>query len=187
MKVRATSISTTTTTISASELLLFVGLDNDVRPGVGGTGEHVACLDLIVVEEAGVRLVHLTLDDLAGAGGAGAGAARVRQADARLLGVVEDVHVVRAVELEFAFGEDQLHLVGGHGAHSPPPGVDPEQWVPGLGQGGREAEACARIAPGEAGAEGCTAEGGAGGGCCHGEREAENCWLSREDGGSGCR
>ncbi|RWW45493.1 hypothetical protein BHE74_00048668 [Ensete ventricosum] len=74
----------------AGELLLLVSLDNEVGLGVGSAGEHVACGDLVVVEEAGVRL-----------------------ADALLLRLVQDVRVVGAHDVELAFGGDQLDVVRG--------------------------------------------------------------------------
>jgi hypothetical protein len=95
------------------ELLLLVGLDDDVGGGVGGAGEHPAAGDLVVVQEALVGLVDAAGDDLAGAGGAGPRAAGVGQVDPFLLGLVQDVHVVGHLQLHLAVGRDELHVVGG--------------------------------------------------------------------------
>jgi hypothetical protein len=79
---------------SSVELFFGVGLDGAVRGGVGDAGEDEAGLDLVVVEEALVRLVDGAGGELASAGGAGAGAAGVGQVDALLFSGVEDVLVV---------------------------------------------------------------------------------------------
>ncbi|URE33688.1 hypothetical protein MUK42_36821, partial [Musa troglodytarum] len=157
------------------ELLLLVSLDNEVGHGEGSAGEHVACGDLVVVEEAGVRLVQLPLDDLAGARRARPGAARVRQADALLLRLVQDVRVVGAHDVELAVGGDQLDVVRGHGADPAAPGVDAEQRPPGLLQGG-EPDARVPVAPGEGSAEGCAGDGDGGRGCRHGDWSREGRW-----------
>mmetsp|Transcript_10658 Transcript_10658/g.13207 ORF Transcript_10658/g.13207 Transcript_10658/m.13207 type:complete len:225 (+) Transcript_10658:217-891(+) len=100
------------------ELLLLVGLDGAVRGGVGHAGEAEALAHLVVVKEGAVRLVNGTSGDLARAGRAGARAARVRQVDAVLLGLVEHVGVIRAIDVEGARRVDEgdgVHL-GGRGA-----------------------------------------------------------------------
>ncbi|CAL9093726.1 unnamed protein product [Musa textilis] len=122
-------------TARTDEVLLLVGLDDDVGGGVGDAGEHEAGADLVVVEEAAVGLVHRTLHHLAGAGGAGAGMARVGQIDLRLLRCVQDVHVVGAFDHLLSLRRQQLDLVDGHGGHPAPPGVHPEEGAAQPGQG----------------------------------------------------
>lgn len=58
----------------------------------------VAVSHLVLVEEGLLGLVDLARDDLAGAGGARAGAARVGEVDAGLLGGVDDEDVVGALD-----------------------------------------------------------------------------------------
>jgi hypothetical protein len=95
------------------KVILLVRLDDDVGGGVRNAGEHPAVGDLAVVEEALVGLVEGAGDDLAGAGGAGPRAAGVRQVDAFLLGVVQDVDVVGHLHLHLPLRRDELHVVGG--------------------------------------------------------------------------
>merc|ERR1719198_956531 len=96
--------STTTPPISVvararlEELLLGVRDDLAVRGRVRDAREHEAVLDLRVLEERLVRLVDGARDDLARAARARAGAARVRQVEALLLRLVEDVHVLGALK-----------------------------------------------------------------------------------------
>ena len=58
----------------------------------------VAVSHLVLVEEGLLGLVDLSRDDLAGAGGARAGAARVGEVEAGLLGGVDDEDVVGALD-----------------------------------------------------------------------------------------
>jgi len=80
------------------ELLLHVRLDGAVGRRVGDAREHETVAHLVVIQERLVGLVNGTSRDLARARGAGARAARVREVDAGLLGRVEDVRVVRALD-----------------------------------------------------------------------------------------
>ena len=79
-------------------LLLLVRHDGAVRGGVGHAGQHEALAHLVVVKERLVALVDRARRHLARARRAGARAARVGQVNALLLGLVQDVHVVRALD-----------------------------------------------------------------------------------------
>lgn len=87
---------------STGELLLFVRLNDHIGRGVRDASEDPTVFDLVIVQVAAVGLVHASLDDLSGAGGAGSGAARVGDFDSLLLGLVEDVRVVFAVERDLS-------------------------------------------------------------------------------------
>lgn len=75
-----------------------MGDNGAVRRGVGDAGEDEASLELVVVKEALLRVVHLAGGDLAGAGRARARAARVGEVHARLLRHVKDVLVLGALD-----------------------------------------------------------------------------------------
>ena len=94
-----------------------MGLDGAVGGGVSHAGQHEAGFDLVVVEEALVRLVDGAGGELAGAGGAGASAAGVRQVDALLLGGIKDVLIVGNLDglVESLALVDEGDLVGSHG------------------------------------------------------------------------
>merc|ERR1712061_746719 len=81
-----------------SELVLAVRLDGHIRGGVGDAREAEALARLVVVQEGLVGLVDRALDDLPSAARARTRTARVRQLNAVLLGLVQDVHVLRALE-----------------------------------------------------------------------------------------
>merc|ERR1719356_1710000 len=84
--------------LGRSELILAMRLDGHVRGGVRDAGQAEAIARLVVVEESLVRLVDGALDDLPRAARARACAARVGQLNALLLGLVQDVHVLLALE-----------------------------------------------------------------------------------------
>uniref|UniRef100_A0A8R7TZM4 Uncharacterized protein n=1 Tax=Triticum urartu TaxID=4572 RepID=A0A8R7TZM4_TRIUA len=105
-------------------LLFLVGVDDAVRPGVGDAGEHVALGHLRVVQERPVRLVHLAGRQLPRARRARPGPARVGQLHAGLLRRVQDVGVLRHLQLRLrAIGPDELHLV--RRRRRPEPGRQP--------------------------------------------------------------
>ena len=85
--------------------------DRAVRRRVRDAGEHEAVVHLRVVEERLVALVDLARGDLARARRAGARAARVREVHALLLGLVEDVHVVGALDGRLGAVLDERHGV----------------------------------------------------------------------------
>ena len=98
------------------ELFFGVGFDGAVAGGVGDAGEHETGFDLVVVQEALVRLVDGASGDLAGAGGASSSAAGVGEVDALLFSSVEDVLIVGHFDglvQTFALG-DQGDLVRSH-------------------------------------------------------------------------
>merc|ERR1712203_1168336 len=84
---------------SNSQLIFAMRLDGHIRSRIRHTCEAEALLHLVVVQERLVRLIDGTRHHLARAAGAGAGAARVRQLDAFLLGLVQDVCVLWALKL----------------------------------------------------------------------------------------
>merc|ERR1711988_597710 len=84
------------------EVLLLLRLNGAVRRRVRDARQHKAVAHLVVVEERAVRLVDRALLDDARAAGARARTARVRHLDAILLSLVEDVHVVGALNLLLA-------------------------------------------------------------------------------------
>merc|ERR1719436_1497237 len=101
----------------SSELVFAVRLDGHVGRRVRHAGKAETLLHLVVVQERLVRLVDGALHDLARAAGAGASAAGIGQLDALLLRLVQDVRVLRALELLRALGGLQGDLeVGGHAA-----------------------------------------------------------------------
>lgn len=74
-----------------------MGLDGAVGRGVGDAGEGEALGELVVVEEALLRVVHLAGHHLARTRGARAGPARVRKINTGLLRHIEDILVARAL------------------------------------------------------------------------------------------
>merc|ERR1719188_822744 len=84
--------------VPSSELVLAVGLDGHVRGGVGDASQAEAIAHLVVVQEGLVRLVDGAGQHLARAARAGARPARVRQLDSLLFRLVQDVHVLGALE-----------------------------------------------------------------------------------------
>ena len=109
---------------SLLELILAVSLDGHIRSRVAHASEAEALAHLVVIQEGLVGLVDSASRNLAGAAGAGASTAGVRQLDALLLSLVEDVHVLRALEGLRAIRGLQGHLKvgrnsvpGWHGAH----------------------------------------------------------------------
>ena len=164
------------------EVLLLVGLNGAVGRGVGDAGEREALAHLIVVEEGSIGLVNGASGDDARAGGAGAGTARVGKVDAVLLGLVEDVDVVGALNAGGAVRGDEGHRVhlGGGGA-----GGDAglrEGRDAGEGVGGADEE----------GSDGCTQTGeeagvsgetGGGSGGCSGECRGGRGWVRPSEGG----
>jgi len=104
----------------ASELLLHFGEDRAVAERITDAEQGEPFGDLVVVEEALIRLINAALEDLAGAGAAGAGAAGVGQIDALLLGRIQDVGVIRTAETAAALKSD---AVSGHGKSSEHPPV----------------------------------------------------------------
>eukprot|EP00443_Scrippsiella_acuminata_P093739 CAMPEP_0115417014 /NCGR_PEP_ID=MMETSP0271-20121206/23907_1 /TAXON_ID=71861 /ORGANISM="Scrippsiella trochoidea, Strain CCMP3099" /LENGTH=146 /DNA_ID=CAMNT_0002841391 /DNA_START=139 /DNA_END=576 /DNA_ORIENTATION=+ len=90
--------------MKCSELVLAMRLDGHVRGGVRDAREAETLARLVVVQEGLVGLVDRALDDLPGAARARARAARVGQLDAVLLRLVQDVHVLRALEGLFTTG-----------------------------------------------------------------------------------
>ena len=94
-----------------------MGLDGAVAGGVGHAGQNKASFDLVIVEEALVRLIHGASGELAGTGGAGTSAAGVGEVNALLLSGVEDVLVVRNLNglVKTLALVDEGDLVGSHG------------------------------------------------------------------------
>ena len=83
---------------AALELVLAVGLDGNVRSCVCDARQAVALAGLVIIQEGLVALVDAALQDLPSAARAGAGAAGVRQLQALLLSLIQDVDVLRALE-----------------------------------------------------------------------------------------
>mmetsp|Transcript_8000 Transcript_8000/g.23449 ORF Transcript_8000/g.23449 Transcript_8000/m.23449 type:complete len:203 (+) Transcript_8000:127-735(+) len=103
------------TMIRLEEVLLLVRLDGAVRGGVGHAREHEALLHLAIIEEGLVRLVDGARHHLAGAGGARARAARIGKVNTVLLSLIQDVGVIRAVDVGLARRGLEGHRVHGHG------------------------------------------------------------------------
>merc|ERR1719436_441658 len=95
----------------SSEVILAVSLDRHIRGRVSDAREAEAVVHLVVVQEGLVRLVDRAFDHLARAARARAGAARVRQLEALLLGLVQDVDVIWALEGLLAVRSLQGHRV----------------------------------------------------------------------------
>ena len=92
-------------------------LDGAIGRGIGHTGQNETGFDLVIVEEALIRLINCSRGDLAGTGRAGSGAAGVGQVDALLFGSIKNVLIVRDLDgrvESFAFG-DKGDLVRSHG------------------------------------------------------------------------
>mmetsp|Transcript_14776 Transcript_14776/g.39421 ORF Transcript_14776/g.39421 Transcript_14776/m.39421 type:complete len:222 (+) Transcript_14776:107-772(+) len=96
--------------LDTSQIVLAVGLDSHVRGRVRHAREAEALPRLVLVQEGLVRLVDLARQHLARAARARARAAGVGQLEALLLGLVEDVHVLGALELLGAVRRLQRHL-----------------------------------------------------------------------------
>merc|ERR1719408_528840 len=105
------SLTTLPAVEDLEEVLLLLRLDRAVRRRVRDAGQHEAVAHLVVVQERAVRLVDGARGHLARAAGARARTARVRHLDAILLGLVEDVHVIRALDLLLAARGDQRDSV----------------------------------------------------------------------------
>ena len=68
-----------------------MGFNHTIRCGIGHTGEHEACFDLVVIQETLIGLINFTGDEFAGAGGASTGTAGIREVNASLFSRVKDV------------------------------------------------------------------------------------------------
>ena len=75
-----------------------MALNSAVRAGVSDAGKNEASSELVVVKEALLRVVDLSLKHLASAGGAGSSTAGVRKIYASLLSAIKDVLVLWALD-----------------------------------------------------------------------------------------
>eukprot|EP00446_Apocalathium_sp_SHHI-4_P085402 CAMPEP_0177471270 /NCGR_PEP_ID=MMETSP0369-20130122/20672_1 /TAXON_ID=447022 ORGANISM="Scrippsiella hangoei-like, Strain SHHI-4" /NCGR_SAMPLE_ID=MMETSP0369 /ASSEMBLY_ACC=CAM_ASM_000364 /LENGTH=77 /DNA_ID=CAMNT_0018945839 /DNA_START=115 /DNA_END=345 /DNA_ORIENTATION=+ len=73
-------------------------LDRDVGGRIGHACEAEAIVRLVLIQESLIGLVDRALEDPAGTRGARARAARIGQLNTLLLGLIKDVHVLRALE-----------------------------------------------------------------------------------------
>mmetsp|Transcript_85924 Transcript_85924/g.205954 ORF Transcript_85924/g.205954 Transcript_85924/m.205954 type:complete len:202 (-) Transcript_85924:115-720(-) len=80
------------------DLLLHVRLDANILCRLRHAGQAVAILDLLLVEEGLVRLVHRALEYLAGAAGAGAGTASIGQIQPSFGGHIQNIFIRRALD-----------------------------------------------------------------------------------------
>merc|ERR550532_734557 len=94
-----------------SQLILAMRLDGDIGRGVSHARQAVAIAHLVIIQERLIRLVDRARDDLASAARAGASTTRVWELQALLLGLVQNVDVLRALELLSAIRSVQGHLV----------------------------------------------------------------------------
>merc|ERR1719436_1096939 len=95
---------------SSSELVLAMRLDGHIRRRICHASQAEAIAHLVIVQEGLVRLVDGARHHLARAARARPGAARVGQLDALLLGLIQDVRILWALELLCAIGGLQGHL-----------------------------------------------------------------------------
>ena len=104
---------------ATSKLILTVGLDGHIRGGIGDAGEAESLAHLVVIQERLVALVNAALKHLASAAGARSSTAGVGQFQAFLLSLIQDVHVLRALEGLRAIRGLEGHLeVGWHSGTS---------------------------------------------------------------------
>jgi hypothetical protein len=94
-----------------SEVVFHFRLDFAVAHRVADAEQGESLRDLVVIQKALVLLVHLAGDDAAGTGAAGTGAAGIGKLNALLLGGLEDIGGVRALE---ALAGGEFDLEGGH-------------------------------------------------------------------------
>ena len=85
------------------EFFFHVRLDLAIRRRVRNARQHKSVARLVVIQERLVRLVNRSRHNLTRARRACARSARVRQVDARFFCSVQDVRVVRTVNLLLAF------------------------------------------------------------------------------------
>lgn len=111
----------------SSEFALLVGLNLHIRSRICMTRQNPTKFHLFVIKEATIRLVHTPLENLPDARRAGPGTARIRQVDPFLLGLVENVHVVWALEFLGAIRREQLDLVCGHCGNPAAARLEPEE------------------------------------------------------------
>ena len=142
--------------------LLLVGLNYNITLRVSHARENPPASNLVIVEEAPVRLIHGPFHNFPGAGRARPRPARVRQINPKLLRLVQDVHVIRAVELLRPFRGNELHLVNSHGGYPPPAAAFyAEKSLPDAGEW---PEACHRLPADKGGANHGAGESSCG---CH--------------------
>ena len=99
------------------QLFFSVSFDGAIRRGVSHTGQNEASFNLVIVQEALVRLINGACSDFACASGTSACTAGVRKIDALLFSSIEDVLIVRNFDgLVEAFAlADQGDLIRSHG------------------------------------------------------------------------
>ena len=81
---------------AALQLILAVGLDGHIRSRIGHASQAIPLTGLVIIQEGLIALVDAALQDLSGTAGAGTGTAGVRQLQALLLSLIQDVHVFGA-------------------------------------------------------------------------------------------
>ena len=131
--------------------MLFVGLDGAIGRWIGNAGQDVALGHLVLVEEILLRVVDRSRNDFANAGAACSRSARIRQVDASLLGSINQVRIIGALNLLLAIGRDQGNGVGRHHLHVSLPAGNRElrievvsHWRRGCGSIGFNCEALGR-------------------------------------------
>lgn len=106
------ALSSAAVSSSSVQILLFMRIDSHIGCRFCHARKHKALLDLAIVQEALVTLVHSSSLDLPGTRRACAGAARVRQVDPVLLRHIQDDRVLVDVEhMLFLFVSDERHFV----------------------------------------------------------------------------
>ena len=104
---------------ATSKLILAVGLDGHIGGGIGDASEAESIAHLVIIQESLVALVNAALKHLASAAGARSSTAGVWQFQAFLLSLIQDVHVLRALEGLSAIRGLKSHLeVGWHSGTS---------------------------------------------------------------------
>ena len=104
---------------ATSKLILTVGLDGHIGGGIGDASEAESIAHLVIIQESLVALVNAALKHLASAAGARSSTAGVWQFQAFLLSLIQDVHVLRALEGLGAIRGLKSHLeVGWHSGTS---------------------------------------------------------------------
>jgi len=98
----------------SEQIIFLVGLDLAVGLGVGDAGENESVTHLIIVEEGLIRLVDLSVDNLASAGAAGSSSAGVWKVETGLLGGIEHVGILVALNLLLTVWGNECHLVSSH-------------------------------------------------------------------------
>lgn len=117
------------------------------------TSEHIPTIHLLIIKKALITLINRARHHFPRAGRARARPARVRNIDSLLLSLVENVDVIRTLELDLTIRSPESDLVGGHACDSAALHVGGLEAEEGLAHVGLEAGGHRAVAAEEGGAD----------------------------------